>query len=203
MPIPKLNIELDGIDFKQFKKREYRMNGLLENHNFQNIKKGKICQYGLLKSRDDNISDYQKNYLYISEEGSIEYVRLGILYKTSYSVNLNTLYIIGDSLIGYAYFIKDFFKKNNTLCELLFYIEINNIKETILFDNSYYASSDYLREHHLYTDDKWEDHKYYPSFKVFESPNDVIGYFSDRIYKSYGYEKCDRFIDKDGELSFR
>ncbi len=204
MPIPILNFELDNIDFKQYKKRKYLMNGLLEKHDFSNIKKGKMCEYGLLKSRNDNISDYQKNYLYIDEEGYLEYVRLGILYKTSIGDQLNTLNIIGNDLMGYIYFIKDFFEKNNILCELLFYIEINNIKGIILFDNNPFLSSiDYLREHHLYTDDKWEDTKYYPSFEVFENPNGIIRYFADRIYKSYGYKKCDRFIEKDGKLSFR
>ena len=203
MPIPIPNIELDNVDFKQFRKREYLMNSLLENHDFSNIKKGKMCEYGLLKSRDDNISDYQKNYLYIDEEGYIEYVRLGILYKTSIGDQINTLYIIGEDLRGYIYFIKDFFEKNNILCELLFYTEINNIKGTILYDNSNFPSTTYLREHYLYTDNNWEDIKYYPSFKLFESPNDIIRYFADRIYKSYGYEKCDRFIEKDGELLFK
>lgn len=203
IPIPRLNIELDSIDFKQFRKREYLMNNLLENHDFTNIKKGEICEYGLLNSRDSGISDYMKNYLYIDEEGFIEYVHLGIIYETSIGNHINTLYIIGGDLTGYIYFVKDFFERNNILYELLFYVEINNIKDTILWDTTNFPSSSYVKEHHLYTDHKWEDIKYYPSFKVFEKPNDITKYFADRIYKSYGYKKCDRFIEKDGEPSFR
>jgi len=205
VPIPILNIELDNVDFKQFNKREYLMNGLLENHNFQNIKKGKICQYGLLNSRDLETSDYMKNYLYIDEELFIEYAHLGITYNSSIGNHLNDFYVIGSDLIGYIYFVKDFFERNDILCELLFYIEINNIKDTILWNTADFRSSlSYVREHHLYTDDKWEDHKYYPSFKVFENPNDVIVYFADRIYRGYGYKSCEKLEEKEnGRLSFR
>ncbi len=183
IPISSYNINLDEIDLKQFEKSGYYMNSLLENHNFVNYKKGKICEYGLLRYRDSNIEDYEKKYLYIDEKGYIEYAHLGIVLENQkFGLQLNDYDVIGKDLIGYVYFIRDFLKKLNILSEVLFFIEINKIKETVLAPTNSYLRS----RKHLYLEFKWEDKKYYPSFEIIDNPNGVIRYFADRIFKSYG-----------------
>ena len=175
------------------------MNGLLVNHSFTNYGKGKIVEYGLY-DKNNNIDDYMRNYLTIDEDGFIEYARLGIMIDNPHLKNRepNSLYILPD-LMGFIYFITDFCNEIEILNEILIYMEIYNIKDTVLSTSSDIrfmgGKKRRLRE-------KWVDLKYIQTFDLNYDINKIIKYFADRFYGNYGYKECPNLIDKNGDLKY-
>ena len=193
------DINLKDIDLNKFRNKKYYMNDLFINHSFVNCGKGKIIEYGLY-DKDHNINDYMRNYFLINEDGYIEYVRLGIFLENSYFKlkELNPLYTLTD-LIGFNYFLRDFCMEFNIINEILLYIEIYNIKDTILSSSN---NIRFMGGHKRSLREKWTDYKYIQAFELISNYNQIIKYFADRIYENYGYDSCPNLGEKDSELRY-
>ncbi len=190
----KQNIDVSSLDLKDFDYKKYHMKDLLKNHTLTNCGKGKIIEYGLFEKND--INDYMRNYLFINEDGYIEYVHLGILLNSSLGKEINPYEFLPD-LMGFIYFIRDFCKKFNILSEILVYFEINSIKKTLLLSSS---SMRFAHRNQYSLREKWDDSKYLPPFKLISDADEIIKYFADRIYQNYGYKDCPNIIDDNGVL---
>jgi len=192
-------VNLKDIDLSKFKSKEYYMNSLFINHSFVNYGKGKIIEYGLY-DKNHNISNYMRNYLSINEDGLIEYARLGIMVDNPYSKakEPNSYYILPD-LMGFIYFLRDFYNELKIISEILIYIEIYNIRDTVLSSSS---NIRFMGEQKHSLRDKWIDYKYIQTFELNDNYNQIVRFFADRFYENYGYSKCPNLYEEEGKLKY-
>lgn len=194
-----ITLDLKNLDFSKIGRSiGSHFGGTLLVQGPKHYGKGLLFEYGLF----ENFSNDFRSYLIINENNYIEYVRLGIIIVAANSQgvryrDLNDVIII-DDFIRFIYFLKELCTIFNILSEILIYIEIKNIKDTILNLNRSFPLRLYQKS--LY--ESWEDYKYYPSTELIDKSNEIIKYFADRIFQIYGHQYCTKIIPKDSKLTY-